>query len=143
MSKNLILSSAKDLNADFDRTEKYIRLLDNFTITDSVLLKIFFNPISFNNEIGSPIESKNTNISFSGITYNERKTVLELLQKLLPEIEIEDIFDSLDFLERNRLVMTHNGADSLENNRNIIHLLENKMTTKGIDFLRYVTNENS
>ena len=143
MSKNLILSSAKDLNADFDRTEKYIRLLDNFTITDSVLLKIFFNPSSFNNEIGSPIESKNTNISFSGITYNERKTVLELLQKLLPEIEIEDIFDSLDFLERNRLVMTHNGADSLENNRNIIHLLENKMTTKGIDFLRYVTNENS
>ena len=143
MSKNLILSSAKDLNADFDRTEKYIRLLDNFTITDSVLLKIFFNPSSFNNEIGSPIESKNTNISFSGITYNERKTVLELLQKLLPEIEIEDIIDSLDFLERNRLVMTHNGADSLETNGNIIHLLENKMTTKGIDFLRYVTNENS
>lgn len=139
MYKNLIISSAKDSNANFDKTEKYIRLLENLTINDSVILKIFLDPIKFNKEIGSPIVSKNEGNNF--ITYTEHVTVLELLQRLLPEVEKEDILDSLDYLERNRLVITHNGEDSLKTNANPIHLLIDKITTKGIGFIKYIMDE--
>jgi len=137
--KNLILSSAKDSKANFDRTEKYIRLLENFATNDSIILKIFINPKKFNIEIGNPIINKNEGSNF---TYWENITVLELLEKLLPKITTEDIVDSLDYLEKNRLITTHNGQDSLKTNGNLIYLLENKLTTKGIDFVKYIMNEN-
>ena len=139
MYKNLIINSVKDSNANFDKTEKYIRLLENLTINDSIILKIFLDPIKFNKEIGSPIISKNE--GNNSITYTEHVTVLELLQRLLPEFEKEDILDSLDYLERNRLVITHNGEDSLKTNANPIHLLANKITTKGIGFIKYIMDE--
>jgi len=139
MYKNLIISSAKDSNADFDKTEKYIRLLENLTINDSVILKVFLDPIKFNKEIGSPLINRNEGNNY--ITYTEHVTVLELLQRLLPEFEKEDILDSLDYLERNRLVITHNGEDSLKTNANPIHLLVDKITAKGIGFIKYITDE--
>lgn len=139
MYKNLIISSAKDSNADFDKTEKYIRLLENLTIQDSIILKVFLDPIKFNTEIGNPIINKNEGNNH--ITFTEYVTVLELLQRLFPDLEKEDILDSLDYLERNRLVITHNGEDSLKTNANPIHLLENKITVKGIGFMKYIADE--
>ncbi|MCD4819109.1 MAG: hypothetical protein K8S23_10500 [Candidatus Cloacimonetes bacterium] len=140
MYKNIILSSVKDSKANFDKTEKYIRLLENIITNDIIILKIFLNPMNFNKEIGNPIINKNE--GNSNFTYLENVTVLELLKKLLPDITSEDILDSLDFLERNRLIVTHNGKDSLKTNGNPIHLLDNKTTIKGTNFIKYIINEN-
>lgn len=138
--KNLILSSAKDSNANFDKTEKYIRLLENTSTIDSLILKIFLNPKKFNEEIGTTIQSKNDgNRNF---THWETTTVKELLTRLIPNISLDDILDSLDYLEKNRLLITHNGEDSLNTNGNPIQLLENKITEKGKNFIKYITNEN-
>ena len=141
MYKNLIVSSAKDVNANFDKTEKYIRLLENITSNETIYLKIFLNPGKFNKECGNPIVNKNEGGN-SYFTYWDNVTVIELLQKLLPEIQTEDILDSLDFLEKNRLVKTNNGADSLKTNGHPIQLLEKKITKKGIDFINYITDGN-
>ena len=138
--KNLILSSAKDRDANFDKTEKYIRLLDNISTIDSLILKVFLNPKKFNEEIGTPIQSKNS--GNSNFTHWETTTVKELLTRLIPSVSLDDILDSLDFLERNRLLITHNGEDSLNTNGNPIQLLENKITEKGKNFIKYITNEN-
>jgi len=141
MYKNLIVSSAKDVNANFDKTEKYIRLLEAITTNETIYLKIFLNPRKFNDECGSPIVNKNDE-GDSYSTYWENVTVLELLKRLLPNLPTEDILDSLDFLEKNRLVNTNNGADSLKTNGNPIDLLENKITEKGMNFIDYITCEN-
>ena len=69
-------------------------------------------------------------------------SVLELLELLLPEIKSEDILDSLDFLERNRLVATQYGASSIITNGNPISFLDDKITRKGINFVKYILNEN-
>jgi hypothetical protein len=138
--KNLILSSAKDSEADFDKTEKYIRLMENISTIDTLILKIFLNPKKFNEEIGTPVQSKNSdNRAF---THWEVTTVKEILTRLIPSVSLDDIIDSLDFLERNRLLITHNGDDSLNTNGNPIQLLENKITEKGKSFIKYITNEN-
>jgi hypothetical protein len=139
MYKNLIVNSAKDINANFDKTEKYIRLLENITSNETVYLKIFLNPAKFNEECGNPIVNKNE-AGNSHFTYWDNVTVIELLQKLLPKIQTEDILDSLDFLEKNRLVKTNNGADSIKTNGHPIQLLEKKITKKGINFVNYITD---
>lgn len=138
MYKNLIVSSAKDVNANFDKTEKYIRLLEAITTNETIYLIVFLNPRKFNDERGSPIVNKNDG-GDSYSTYWEVVTVLELLKRLFPTIPTEDILDSLDFLEKNRLVNTNNGADSLKTNGHPIQLLEKKITEKGINFIDYIT----
>jgi len=136
--KNLILSAAKDTQADFDIIEKYIRILESMATKEALILKIFYNPQKFNSELGSPVFKSNENAPLS----RKQFSVLELLELLLPEIKSEDILDSLDYLERNRLVATQYGASSIDTNGNPISFLDDKITRKGINFVKYILNEN-
>lgn len=138
--KNILLNGMTDKTADYDKTEKYLKIVEEMSNFELLLLKVFVNPVKFNEDKGLIILNPNKlpNGVRNLITYTKKYTVIELLKELLPEFNKDDIVDALFFLERNRIVSENISNTSTTTNRNPIDLLKGRLTSKGKDFVLYI-----
>ena len=139
MYKDILLSSILDNNADYDKTEKFILLLERMTHNEILILKAFFNPQKINEDYGQPIKDLNTYESpFSN--WGEY-SVIDLLQILFTNINSDEITDSVYFLINNRLINLKNeGHDKRKTNGNPLNFLENIISAKGKEFMLYLNS---
>lgn len=137
--QNIFLNSITASSCSYDKTEKYMRLLESMGWLELKILDVLRNPKSYNEKHGNII--KNPNESLPGhinmITHLGPYRGVELLAKLLNEEESE-IKDALYYLEQNRLIIEKSNAIQTQTNGHPIHTLDNMLTQKGKDFVLFI-----
>lgn len=137
--QNIFLNSMTASSCSYDKTEKYMRLLENMGWLELKILDVLRNPKSYNEKHGNII--KNPNDALPGhinmITHLGPYRGIELLAKLLNEQESE-IKDALYYLEQNRLIIEKSNAIQTQTNGHPIHTLDNMLTQKGKDFVLFI-----
>lgn len=135
--KNILINSIVDKNCDFDRTEKYISLLSQMTKIDILLLSTFQNPELTNKQNGYPVKN-HSEIKMGNVTHTYQRdyNIYDIIYELW-RFNKEDIADSIAFLYQNRLINKDNFV--LSTNGHPIHTLDNMLTNKGKEFIRFIT----
>lgn len=137
--QNIFLNSITASSCSYDKTEKYMRLLESMGWLELKILDVLRNPKGYNEKHGNII--KNPNESLPGhinmITHLGPYRGVELLAKLLNEEESE-IKDALYYLEQNRLIIEKSNAIQTQTNGHPIHTLDNMLTQKGKDFVLFI-----
>lgn len=137
--RNILVKGMTNSEVDFDKTEKYLKVVDEMDCLELLILKVLSNPSKYNEEQGKIITDPNE--FFDGfrnhIQSNTEYFVSEILSKLLKTSQ-EDIAEAIYFLEQNRLVIEKMFQYSLKTNGHPIHALDNKLTKKGKDFVSYI-----
>lgn len=136
--QNIFINSVTAKSCSYDKTEKYMRLLDDMGWLEINILNVLHNPQLYNEKAGNVI--KDPNEKFVGYTSFGSYRGVELLSKLLNEEENE-IKDALYFLESNRLIIEKGNAIQLQTNGHPIHTLDNMLTSKGKDFVSFILKE--
>jgi len=137
--KNIFLHSVLADEVDYDVTEKYLNLLSRLENEDIVVFAALYHPDRVNEEKGQPLVNPNERVdgyqNFSFII--QRKSVTWALTRLLGWSD-EKVRDSLNVLQRERLI--EEGTDKLEQviNGSSVILLKNHLTIKGRDFAKYL-----
>lgn len=139
MYKNIYIQSLISDVCDYDKTEMYMRLVEQMGLIELYLLKIFENPIEFNfkhgNIIKNPFLDENGNWLSS---YMKNYSIMELLQKLLPEYTRDTIEEGLYLLEQNRLILGKTNHKILRTNGDPINIFDGILTNKGKEFVAYL-----
>lgn len=137
--RNILISSIISDNCDYDKTERYIRILDQMNSLELLLLKVLRNPTAYNERLGNIIQ--NPNDGQSNNTLRTHYTLVaefkQIIHKLI-KVSIDDISESMYFLESNRLVIEKTADYKLQTNGNPIHVLDDKLTPKGKDFIFFI-----
>lgn len=104
-----------------------------------LILRVLNNPAKYNEEQGEIIKDPNwirpgvrNGIQFS-MNYQFTKMLSELMKK-----SEDDIVESMFFLESSRLVIEKTIGSGLQTNGHPIQTLENKLTSKGKDFISFI-----
>lgn len=131
---NVLLNSMTDADVDYDRTERFLRILDNLCCDDLIVLAVLDNPVKYNQTHGMiiPDPARNTyqtiwqTVSGGGI-----------LTRILGKRDYE-IRESVNCLFYNGLVEQNVMDVSLQTNGNPIHVLNNKLTIRGRQFVSFL-----
>lgn len=137
--RNILVNSITVKNCSYDKTEKYLRTLEQMNSFELLLLKILKNPKVYNEQRGSII--KNPNERQSNAVYQIHYTLVTEFKKIvsdLTNVSQDDISEAMYFLESNRLVKEKASESKLQTNGNPIHVLDDKLTSKGKDFLSFI-----
>lgn len=132
--KNILVNSITSSDCDYDKTERYFRLLDNLTETELEILAVLDNPKQYNqlrgmlvkDPIHSAYQSSWNRVTGSGI-------LTQVLGKKIHEVE-----DAITVLFSNGLILSNVLERKLETNANGIHVLDNLLTTRGRDFVKFL-----
>jgi len=133
--KNILVNSISLSDSDYDKTEKYLKILSDLSTQDLLLLQVLDNPQKYNESKGNIIPGNN---SSNFVTHWKSIYMKELLEQLFPDIPISETEESALFLESHRLIVTNFMQHSLNTNGHPISLLDNRLTNKGKDFLKYI-----
>ena len=137
--KNIFLHSVIAEEVDYDITEKYLNLLSRLENEDIVVFAALHHPDMMNEEKGSPLKNPNEQVDgyFNYSTITKHKSVFWALTKLLGWNDAQ-VMDSLNVLQRERLI--EEGTDNLEQSisGSPIILLKNHLTIKGRSFAKYL-----
>lgn len=138
--KNILLNGMMDKIADYDKTEKFLRIVDDMSNPEIIILKIFFNPVIYNKNNGELVRDPNWTSSGvrNSIIYTKTYSIIEILKSLLPDYSKDEIIEALYFTERNRLVIENIAKISTQSNGHPIDLLKDRLTRKGNDFILYI-----
>lgn len=132
--KNILVNSIISTDCDYDKTERYFRLLDNLSETELNVLAVLDNPDSYNKSHGMIIKDP-INIayqsSWSTVTTGGVLT-------LMLGIKIHELQESISVLFSNGLVVDRFLERSLHTNANAVHVLNNLLTIRGRDFVKYL-----
>lgn len=126
--KNILKNSVIDPNGDYDKTEKYLRIIDAMDELELLLLKIFWNPTKFNIENGNIID-RHERVGF-GTKINST----EVLQRLLPNFNRADITIAWNDLESKWLI-------DVSDNKMVMNPLDSlmdRLLKKGKDLMNYI-----
>ena len=137
--RNILTNSITIKSCSYDKTEKYLRILEQMNNIELLLLKILKNPKVYNEKQGGII--KNPNERQSNAVYRVHYTLVSEFKKImsdLTKISQDDISEAMYFLESNRLVNENASEYRLQTNGNPIHVLDNKLTSKGKDFISFI-----
>lgn len=132
--KNILVNSIISQNCDYDKTERYFRLLDNLTETELKILAVLDNPDLYNKTHGMIIKDP---------THNAYQTIWNsvtgsgILTHILG-LKIHDIEDAITVLFSNGLIVANVLDKRLETNSNPVHVLDHLLTTRGRDFVKYL-----
>ncbi len=137
--QNIFVNSIVTSSCSYDKTEKYIRMLESMGWTELKVLAVLYNPSKFNENKGNIIKDSNDKTYFGGIGLSGLNST-DILTQLLNESK-EEISDALSYLEANRLVHQQSNAIHTQSRGNPIHILDNLLTQKGRDFAHYVIQE--
>src|SRR5574344_283650 len=129
--KNIFISSLTAKECNYDRTERFLRMIDQMTELDILILKTLFDPISSNEEHGNKIVNPNKGgTSELNIIYTRVYSARNVLQELI-SARFEDIDDSIGFLENNRLVNSGFLEHTITTGGNPLRVIENQLTLFG------------
>lgn len=137
--KNIFLHSILTDVVDYDITEKYLNLLYRLEYDDVVVFAALHHPDKMNEDMDFPLVNPNDQVdgyrNYSILT--QRKSVVWALTMLL-EWSDEKVRDSLNVLQRERLI--EEGTDKWEQsiNGSPVMLLKNHLTIKGRSFAKYL-----
>ncbi len=135
--KNILLHSATTCSCSYDKTESYLRLLEQFSSLGIDIIAILHDPIAYNKENGMIIPDLPVH-SGPGFHYTLKYDFVEQLQHLLKTSDKEAVIDELSFLESNRIILFGIKDRKAETNINPIVVLENSLTIKGKDFISFL-----
>ena len=117
--RNILLSSITAKECSYDKTEKYLRILEQ--------------------KNGEKI--KDPNAPTPGyrnlIIYTRTYFFIEMLSELLNAAQ-EDVAESIYYLESNRLIVDNVSLSKLQTNGHPIRTLEDKLTSKGKDLIAFI-----
>lgn len=133
--KNIMYHSLTTVGCDYDKTEKYCRLLENLDPLDLEILAILNNPDQYNKNRGMIIPDPINNAYMSSWTETTGGAVLtDLLNRKDAEIR-----ESVTYLFYNGLVLENIMDRRLQTNGNTIHVLNNLLTIKGRGFVKFLS----
>lgn len=134
--KNILLNSMINKNSNYDKTERFFRILDLLGTEDMIILSILRAPSEYNRENGMIIKDQ-TNNSYQ---WSQRKVyAIEILCQLLQK-EDDEVSESINMLYYNGLIKDRFLEKSLITNGNPIHVLDDSLTRMGIEFISYIEN---
>ncbi|MCA5999720.1 hypothetical protein, partial [Bacteroides thetaiotaomicron] len=115
--RNILLSSITAKECSYDKTEKYLRILEQMNGLELLILRILQNPSEFNRQNGEKI--KDPNAPTPGyrnlIIYTRTYFFIEMLSELLNAAQ-EDVAESIYYLESNRLIVDNVSLSKLQTN---------------------------
>ena len=132
--KNILVNSITSTECDYDKTERYFRLLDNLGIMELRVLAVLDNPEQYNRSHGMIIKDPINNAYQS--TWNTVTSVSVLTQVL--GLKIHQVEETITVLFTNGLVIENAMGQKINTNGNPIHVLKNLLTTRGRDFVRFL-----
>lgn len=140
--RNVFINSIIAKGCNYDKTEKYLRILEQMNSLELLLLKILKNPKRYNENQGNII--KNPNEGQSNAVYRVHYTLVSEFKQIMSEltqVSQDDISEAMYFLESNRLVKEKASEYRLQTNGNPIHVLDDKLTSKGKDFISFLLDK--
>ncbi|MDD4760437.1 MAG: hypothetical protein PHU66_06460 [Bacteroidaceae bacterium] len=137
--RNILLNSIIAKGCSYDKTEKYLRILEQMNGLELLILRVLQNPSKFNRQNGEKIKDPNapTPGYRNMITHTRTYFFIDMLGELLNASK-EDIAESIYYLESNRLIADNASLSKLQTNGHPIHALEDKLTPKGKDFISFI-----
>lgn len=132
--RNILVNSILSKACDYDITERYFRLLDNLTEVELTILAVLDNPDLYNKRHGMIIKDPVHNAYQTIWNHASAEGVLTQLLGL----NIHDLDEAATILFSNGLVVDNFLNKSLRTNSNPIHVLDNLLTTRGRDFVKYL-----
>lgn len=134
MFKNILTNSITSSECDFDKTERYFRLLDYLSELELTILAVLENPERYNSINGMIIPDPIHN-PFQ--TFWNDVTAEGVMTQLL-HINIHDLEGAISVLLSNGLVSQDFKTKRLHTNSNPIHVLDHLLTVRGKDFVKYL-----
>lgn len=137
--RNILANSITMKDCSYDKTEKYLRILEQMNSFELLLLKILKNPKAYNDQQGNVI--KDPNAGQSNAAFRIHYTLVSEFKKIMSDLtkaSQDDISEAMYFLESNRLVRENASESRLQTNGNPIHVLDDKLTSKGKDFMSFI-----
>ena len=132
--KNILANSIISRNCDYDKTERYFRLLDNLSDMELTMLAVLENPEEYNRTHGMVIKDPIDNYYQSDWgTYRADGILTQLLS-----IKIDDAIETVNVLFSNGLIEEKLLEKKIQTNMNPIHVLDNLLTRKGRDFVSFL-----
>lgn len=135
--KNILLNSMINPHCDYDKTERFFRILDSIGLDEINILAILINPEKYNKDHGMIIKApfhSQYQTTFVNVTGGG------ILTTLLNKKDY-DVRECLNFLYYNGLVENNIMDKGLHTNGNPISVLNNSLTIKGKEFIRYILEE--
>ena len=134
--KNILLNTVTDINFDFDITERYLRILEQLSLRQILLLQILYNPKEYNDSHGKIIKDPENNL-YQTVWLSV--TSGQILCKILKCKDYE-LQSEIGYLYYNGLVTEKMLDKRIETNGNAIRVLDNLLTVMGRRFVQYVNN---
>ena len=132
--KNILANSIISAECDYDKTERYFRLLDNLGTIELRILAVLDNPEQYNSDHGMII--KNPFHSAYQTTW-ESATSMGVLTTLL-DLKIHEVEGSISILFSNGLIVEDSMGKRIRTNGNTVQVLKNLLTTRGRDFVKFL-----
>ena len=132
--KNILANSITSTDYDYDRTERYFRILDNLSETELRILVVLDNPDAYNRSHGMIIADPVN--SYYQSSWRE-VTGSGVLTQLLG-LKIHEVQESVTILFSYGLIVENLLSKRLHTNGNTIHVLDNLLTTSGRNFVKYL-----
>ena len=132
--KNILVNSILSKVSDYDKTERYFRLLDNLTELELTILAVLDNPDLYNMRNGMIIKDPVHNAYQTIWNHASAEGVLTQLLG----IKVQDVAEAATVLFSNGLVVENFLNRKIETNGNSIRVLENLLTARGRDFVNFL-----
>lgn len=135
--KNILANSILSPDCDYDRTERYFRLLDNLGLMELEVLAVLDNPEKYNKDHGEIIKAPSQSV-YQMNWINVTSTIV--LTQLL-DLRIDQVDEAITVLFSNGLLKENSKSKQLNTNGNALYVLKNLLTAKGRDFVKYLKSE--
>ena len=132
--KNILANSIIAKVCDYDKTERYFRLLDNLSELELNILAVLDSPEEYNKSHGMIIKDPYDN--YYQHTWGEYRADGVLTQLL--KIKIDDAQGAVTVLFSNGLIVENLLSRRMESNMNPVRVLDNLLTPRGRDFVRFL-----
>lgn len=137
--RNILISSFINEDCSYDKTERFLRILDQMNYLELLILKALQDPERFNEQNGEIIKDPNwikPGVR-NGVQFSMAYNFVEMLSELL-HVSKEDVAEAVYFLEANRLVLDNVSLYKLQTNGHPIHTIKDKLTSKGKNFVSFI-----
>ena len=135
--KNILANSILSSDCDYDKTERYFRLLDNLGDLELRVLAVLDNPEKYNQSHGMIIKDPINNAYQT--TWNTVTSVGVLTQLL--GLNVHQAEEAIAVLFSNGLIIENSLSKRLQTNGNTIYVLKNLLTIRGKDFVKFLKSE--
>ena len=137
--KNILANSIISTDCDYDRTERFFRILDNLTEIELRILAVLDKPEAYNRTHGMIIADPVN--SYYQSSWQE-VTASGVLTQLLG-LKIHEVQEAVTVLFSNGLIVDNMLSKRLHTNGNTIHVLDNLLTIRGRSFVKALKGENT